>query len=438
MIGTVFDGDRKSASSTAAYDVGMSHSHDHDLDLGLGSRCVHAGQSPDPTTGAVMPPIYLTTTYAQQSPGEHQGYDYSRGTNPSRFAFERCIARVEGSKLSEEQDRTFGGFAFSSGLASIGTVLELLEPGDHVVAMDDLYGGTGRLFRRVRQRSQGLTFSFVDMSDPQQVEDAITGKTKLLWVETPTNPLLKLVDLDAIARIAKDRGILSACDNTFATPMLQRPLAHGFDIVMHSATKYLGGHSDVIGGVLVTQDAALAERIRFLQFAVGPIMSPFDSYLTLRGLKTLAIRMERHCRTATRIAEWLESHHQVERVIYPGLPNHPQHDLACRQMQMSGEPTGGGMITMFIRDGLNESRRFLENVRLFALAESLGGVESLIEHPAIMTHASVPPEMREQLGISDNLIRLSIGIEDVDDLIAGLDAGFAAIATSRAGQLTRR
>jgi cystathionine gamma-lyase len=374
-----------------------------------------------------MPPISLSSTYAQQSPGVHQGFDYSRGTNPTRFALERCIALLEGSTLSEKQDLTHGGFAFSSGLASIATVLELLDPGDHVIAMDDLYGGTGRLFTRIRQRSQGLAFSFVDMTNLGALEKAITPRTKLIWCETPTNPLLKIVDLTAIAALAKSRGILTGCDNTFATPMLQRPLEMGIDIVMHSATKYLGGHSDVIGGALVTNRTDIAEKIRFFQFAVGSVMAAFDSYMTLRGIKTLAVRMRQHCASAMRIAQWLEKQPQVERVIYPGLNSHPQHGLASRQMMLDAHPAGGGMITMFLKGGLEGSRRFLENVRIFTLAESLGGVESLIEHPAIMTHASVPPERRKQLGISDTLIRVSVGIEETDDLIADLERAFEKV-----------
>jgi len=400
------------------------HSH-NEGDLAHSTLCIHGGQRPDPSTGAVMPPMSLASTYAQSSPGVHQGYDYSRGTNPTRFALERCIALLEGSTLSEQQDLTRGGFAFSSGLASIATVLELLEPGDHVIAMDDLYGGTGRLFTRVRQRSQGLTFSFVDMTNPANVEKTITERTRLIWCESPTNPLLKIVDLSAIAAIAKKRRILTGCDNTFATPMLQRPLELGFDIVMHSATKYLGGHSDVIGGALVTSRADLAEKIRFFQFAVGSIMGPFDSYLTLRGIKTLAVRMRQHCASALEIAQWLERQSKVERVLYPGLPSHPQHSLANQQMILDQAPAGGGMITMFLRGGLEESRRFLENVHIFTLAESLGGVESLIEHPAIMTHASVPTERRKELGISDSLIRISVGIEETNDLIADLERGLA-------------
>jgi len=368
-----------------------------------------------------MPPISLASTYAQQSPGVHQGFDYSRGTNPTRFAFERLIASLEGSAIPESNDVTGGGFAFASGLASIATVLELLDAGDHVIAMDDMYGGTGRLFRRIRARSQGLSFTFVDASDPGRIEAGITPRTRLIWVESPTNPLLKLVDLKAVAEIGRARGILTACDNTFATPLLQRPLEHGIDVVMHSATKYIGGHSDLIGGALVTNRLDLAERIRFLQFAIGSVMSPFDAYLALRGVKTLAVRMRQHCGSALQVARFLERHPRVDRVIYPGLASHPQHVLARRQMVLDAEPAGGGMITMFIRGGLDDARRMLERVRIFALAESLGGVESLIEHPAIMTHASVPPEIRAQLGISDTLIRLSIGIEDTTDLIADLE-----------------
>ena len=390
---------------------------------------IHGGQRPDPATGAVMPPICLSTTYAQRAPGEHQGFDYSRGTNPSRYAFERCIAKLEGSDLTEDQDISCGGFAFASGLASIGVTLDLLDSGDHVIAMDDLYGGTGRLFSRIRERSAGLTFSLVDMTDPRKVQEAITDRTKLIWTETPTNPLLKLVDLDAIATIGREHGILTACDNTFASPMLQRPLDYGFDITMHSVTKYLGGHSDVLGGVLVTKKSDLAERIRFIQFAGGAVLSPFDCYLALRGLKTLAVRMRQHCESGAKIAAWLEDHELVERVIYPGLSSHPQYELGQKQMLFNGKPAGGGMITIFLRGGIEESRTFLENIRIFTLAESLGGVESLIEHPAIMTHASVPPERRKLLGISDNLIRLSVGIEDTDDLIADLERAFTAIGS---------
>ena len=390
-------------------------------ELTLPSLCIHGGQRPDPVTGAVMPPVSLASTYAQSSPGEHAGFAYGRGQNPTRFALERCVASLEGSRLSPQEDLTQGGFAFASGLAATAAVLDLLEVGDHVVAMDDLYGGTRRLLTRVRERSQGLAIHYVDMTDTQKLADAITERTALIWVETPTNPTMKLVDLTAVAEIARQRGILTACDNTFATPMLQRPFEVGFDLVVHSATKYLGGHSDVIAGVVVTHRRDLAERLRFLQNAIGSILGPFDAYLTLRGIKTLAVRMRQHCESARRIAEWLEGHEKVEGVAYPGLPGHPQHDLAQRQMRLSCSPAGGGMVTAWLRGGLEEARRFLEKVRVFTLAESLGGVESLIEHPAIMTHASVPPETRRALGISDSLIRFSVGIEDPEDLIRDLE-----------------
>lgn len=395
--------------------------------LRLASLVIHGGQSPDPATGAVMPPISLATTYAQESPGKHKGFEYTRSHNPTRYALERCIAAVEGSTLTPQQDVSCGGFAFSSGLAAMGTALELLDSGDHIIAMDDLYGGSYRLMTRVRERSMGLKVTYVDMTDARRIEQAITPRTKMIWVETPTNPTLKLVDLAAVAKIAKANGrdIITACDNTFATPILQRPLEFGFDIVHHSATKYLGGHSDALGGILVTNRADLAEKLRFMQNAIGSVLSPFDSYLVLRGMKTLALRMARHSESGLRIAQWLAQHPKVERVIYPGLPSHPQHHFASRQMQLCDKPAFGGMITIFLKGGLAESRRFLENVHLFALAESLGGVESLIEHPAIMTHASVPPENRAKLGISDNLIRISVGIEDCDDLIADLDAALS-------------
>ncbi len=399
-----------------------------DSQLRPASLVIHGGQRPDPSTGAVMPPISLASTYAQESPGVNQGFEYSRSHNPTRYALERCIARLEGSSLTEDEDVSYGGFAFASGLASIATTLELLGRTDHVLAMDDLYGGTYRLLTSVRERSQGLQVSYVDMTDLAAIEKAIIpGTTKMIWVETPTNPLMKLVDLDDVVQIAKEHDILTVCDSTFATPMLQRPLEHGFDLVMHSATKYLGGHSDVIGGLLVTNRADLAERLRFLQNAIGSILGPFDSYLVLRGIKTLAVRMRQHCESAARIAQWLEQHPKVQRVAYPGLAGHPQHELATRQMRMCGSPAGGGMVTMFIEGGLDESRRFLESVEVFALAESLGGVESLVEHPAIMTHASVPNAQRAALGITDNLVRLSIGIEDCEDLIADLDHALAAV-----------
>jgi cystathionine gamma-lyase len=405
----------------------MSHDSHNGATMKLSSLVIHGGQQPDPTTGAVMPPVYLSSTYAQESPGVHKGFEYSRSHNPTRYAFERCIATVEGSTLTEKEEVTRGGFAFSSGLAATGTCLELLDSGDHIIAMDDLYGGTYRLMTKVRERSMGLSISYIDLTDASRIKPAITDRTKMIWVETPTNPTLKLVDLEAVGRIAKEHDLIAVCDNTFATPMLQRPLAMGFDIVMHSATKYIGGHSDVVGGVLVTNRADLAERLRFMQNAIGSVMSAFDSYMALRGLKTLAVRMQRHSDNAMLIAQFLEAHPRVERVVYPGLASHPQHDLAKRQMQLNGKPAFGGMITIYLKGGLDESRRFLENVSIFALAESLGGVESLIEHPAIMTHASVPPENRAKLGISDTLVRISVGIEDVDDLIADLKSALDAV-----------
>jgi cystathionine beta-lyase/cystathionine gamma-synthase len=375
------------------------------------TRTIHAGQTPDPSTGAIMPPIYATSTYVQQSPGVHQGYEYSRSQNPTRAAFERCVANLESGS---------NGFAFASGMAATATILELLDSGDHVLAMDDLYGGTGRLLDQVRKRSAGLAVSYADLSNPSTLESEIRPETRMIWIESPTNPLLTLVDLQASARIAKAKEILLVVDNTFASPVLQRPLEFGADIVMHSTTKYLNGHSDMVGGVAVVKNPELAERIGYLQNAIGAIASPFDSFLALRGIKTLALRIQRHCKNALRIALWLESHPKVERVIYPGLTSHPQHALAAQQMS-----NFGGMITFFIKGGLDQACRFLEGCRLFALAESLGGVESLIEHPAIMTHASVPADKRQALGISDTLIRLSVGIEDVDDLIADLEKGFA-------------
>ena len=375
-----------------------------------------------------MPAIATSSTFIQESPGVHKGFEYSRSHNATRFAFERAIANLESSGLSEEQERTCGGFAFASGLAAISTCLEMLDTGDTLVSMDDVYGGTYRLLSKVRQRSAGLAPVYVDLTNPALFEAAIQKKKPgMVWVETPTNPTLKVVDLVAIATIAKKHGIISVCDNTFATPMLQRPLEMGFDIVMHSVTKYLGGHSDVVGGALVTNRSDLAEKLRFLQNAIGSVMGPFDAYLALRGVKTLAVRMQRHCESAIHIAQWLEKHPKVERVVYPGLASHPQHAVAKKQMQLAGQPAFGGMITIFIRGGLAESRRFLENVHMFALAESLGGVESLIEHPAIMTHASVPAESRKALGIWDNLVRLSVGIEHQQDLINDLEKALAHV-----------
>ena len=377
--------------------------------LDFATRCIHAGQEPDPTTGAVMMPIYATSTYVQQSPGVNKGYDYARTKNPTRMAFERCIADLEGGSAA---------FAFASGLAAISTSLECLDQGSHVISVDDLYGGSRRLFERVRKRSMGIEVSYLDLSDPDAIEAAIRPNTRLVWVETPTNPLLKLVDLERVAAIAKKRGIWAAADNTFASPYVQRPLEHGFDLVVHSTTKYLNGHSDMVGGVAVVADnAELSERLKFLQNAVGAIQGPFDSFLALRGLKTLALRMERHCTSGLKIAAWLERHPKVRRVSYPGLASHPQHALAKKQMHAFG-----GMISAELEGTLDDARRFLERCQLFALAESLGGVESLIEHPALMTHGSVPVEVRAALGISDTLVRLSVGIEDAEDLIADLEA----------------
>ncbi len=380
--------------------------------LRFGTRTIHGGQHPDPSTGAIMTPIYATSTYVQSSPGEHQGYEYSRTQNPTRMAWERSMADLESGT---------DGFAFASGMAAIGTILELLDAGSHVIALDDLYGGSRRLFEGVRRQSADLDFSFVDMTDLDTVRAALGPKTRMLWVESPSNPLLKIVDLVELAVLAREHDLLLVADNTFATPYLQRPLELGADIVMHSATKYLNGHSDMVGGIAVTADAGLAERLAYLQNSVGAVAGPFDSFLALRGVKTLDVRMERHVESAARIAEWLEADARVERVLYPGLPSHPQHELASRQMR-----AGGGIVTFFIKGGIDNARRFLENTELFALAESLGGVESLVDHPGIMTHASVPPERREELGISDTLIRLSVGIEALDDLIADLDRALSS------------
>jgi cystathionine gamma-lyase len=372
------------------------------------TRVIHGGQRPDPQTGAVMPPIYATSTYVQSSPGVHQGFDYARTRNPTRDALQASLANLEGGSAA---------FAFASGMAASATLLELLDAGSHIIAMHDLYGGSYRLFENVRRRSAGHQVSFLDLADCAALESAIRPQTRLLWVETPTNPLLKLVDLTAVARIAHQHGLLAVCDNTFATPFIQRPLEHGFDIVLHSTTKYLNGHSDAIGGAaIVRADSDLAERIAYLQNAVGGVPGPFDSFLTLRGIKTLALRMERHCANALAIARFLEQHPAIEAVRYPGLASHPQHALARRQMSGGF----GGIVTAVLRGGLAASRRALERCRVFALAESLGGVESLIEHPAMMTHASLPAQVRASLGISDGLIRLSVGVEDVEDLIADL------------------
>ena len=380
--------------------------------LAFETRAIHGGQQTDPTTGAVMVPIYATSTYAQASPGVHKGFEYSRSQNPTRFAFERCVADLESGVR---------GYAFASGLAAIGTILEMLDAGSHVIASSDLYGGSFRLFDKVRTRSAGLSFSFVDLADVTAVEAAITPKTKLIWVETPTNPMLRLADLEALAAVARSRGVWIAADNTFASPWCQRPLEHGFDLVMHSTTKYLNGHSDVVGGIVVArQEGEVADQLTFLQNAIGSVAGPFDSFLALRGVKTLALRMERHCSNALAVAQRLEAHPTVRKVIYPGLASHPQHDLARRQMHGFG-----GMVSVVLDRDLAGTMRMLERTELFTLAESLGGVESLIEHPAIMTHASIPPHVREELGITDAFIRLSVGVENVDDLIADLEQALA-------------
>jgi cystathionine gamma-lyase len=378
-----------------------------DKTLEFATRVIHGGQRPDPLTGAVMTPIYATSTYRQSSPGVHQGYDYARTRNPTRDALQASLASLEGGCAA---------FSFASGMAASSTVVELLDAGSHIIATQDLYGGSFRLFERIRNRSAGLSVSFVDLADLTAVEAAIRPNTRMIWVESPTNPMLTLVDLAAIARIAKRRGLVSVCDNTFATPYLQRPLEHGIDIVVHSATKFLNGHSDALGGAAITADPDLAERIKFLQNGLGNVPSAFDCFLILRGIKTLAVRMERHCTNALAIAGFLESHPKVARVHYPGLPSHPQHALAKRQMRGGF----GGIVSAELKGTLDDVRRFLERCHLFSLAESLGGVESLIEHPGLMTHSGLPPAMRGQLGISDGLVRLSVGIEGADDLIGEL------------------
>lgn len=381
---------------------------------GLGTLAVHAGQSPDPGTGAVMVPIFATSTYAQRSPGDHLGYEYSRTQNPTRFAYERCVAALEGGSQA---------FAFASGMAATSTVLELLDQGSHVIAMDDVYGGTYRLFERVRRRSAGLDFSWVDLGDEAALEAAIRPETRMVWVETPTNPLLKLVDIERICAVARRHGLIVVVDNTFCSPALQRPLELGAHLVVHSATKYLNGHSDMVGGIAVAgADPGLAEQLAFLQNAVGAVQGPFDSFLALRGLKTLHLRMRAHCENALELARWLEGQAAVEQVLYPGLPSHPQHALA--QRQMSG---GGGIVSLRLRGGLAAARGFMERCGLFTIAESLGGVESLVNHPASMTHASIPAERRARLGIDDGLVRLSVGVEDVQDLRASLATALEAV-----------
>jgi cystathionine beta-lyase/cystathionine gamma-synthase len=378
------------------------------------TRAIHAGQEPDPTTGAIMTPVYLTSTYVQESPGKHKGYDYARSINPTRLAYEKCIADLESGTR---------GFAFASGLAAMSTVLDLLESGSHIVVSDDLYGGTFRLFDKVRKQSAGLEFTYVDLTDASRFEKAIKKNTRMVWIETPSNPLLKIIDLEAIAKVAREHKILSVSDNTFATPWIQRPLEFGFDIVVHSATKYLNGHSDMIGGAAVVgENKELGDRMWFLQNSVGAIQGAFDSFLVLRSLKTLALRMERHCANALEIARWLEEQPQVEKVMYPGLKSHAQHDLARTQMRGFG-----GMVSIVLKTDLAGTKRFLENTHLFSLAESLGGVESLINHPALMTHASVPKEKRDELGVTDSLVRISVGVEDLRDLIDDLQFAFEAI-----------
>ena len=384
---------------------------DKQSQLGFGTRAIHAGQHPDPSTGAIMTPIYATSTYVQQSPGKHKGYEYSRTQNPTRMAYERCVADLEGG---------VAGFAFGSGMAAASTVLELIDSGSHVIAMDDLYGGTYRLFEKVRRRSAGLDFSFIDLNDAAAMKAALKPNTRMIWAETPTNPMLKLVDLAKVAAFAKKHGLILVVDNTFCSPMVQRPLEFGADLVLHSATKYINGHSDMVGGIVVASTNELAERMAFLQNSVGAIAGPFDAFLAMRGLKTLHLRMRAHCANALELAKWLEQHPAIERVIYPGLKSHPQHALAKRQMYGFG-----GIITIEVKGGLKKAKSMLERCKLFSLAESLGGVESLIEHPAIMTHASVPPAIRKRLGISDGLIRLSVGVEDLADLKSELKSALA-------------
>ena len=382
--------------------------NDRNKKQGFSTKAIHAGQEPDPSTGAIMTPIYASSTYVQQSPGVHQGYEYSRSHNPTRKALEDCIAALENGSA---------GYAFASGMSATATVLELLDSGDHVIAMDDLYGGTYRLFENVRKRSAGLEFTFANLSDLDNLESALQDNTKMIWVESPTNPLLKLVNLQAVAEFARKHNLIAVCDNTFCSPYVQKPLDYGFDLVVHSATKYINGHSDVVGGIVVCgpDRQNLVEQMFYLSNAIGSIMSPFDSFLVMRSLKTLSIRMERHCDSAMQVAQYLEQHEAIEKVYYPGLQSHPQHELAKQQMNGFG-----GMISVVLKGGLASAKTFLENTHLFSLAESLGGVESLIEHPAIMTHASVPEAIRNEIGIVDGLVRLSVGIETLEDLIADI------------------
>lgn len=381
-------------------------------DFGFETRAIHAGQEPDPTTGAIMTPLYLSSTYVQASPGHHKGYEYSRTSNPTRAAYEQCLANLESGRF---------GFAFASGCAASTTALHLLKAGDHVIASDDMYGGTFRLMDKVI-RHNGIEFSFVDLTSVENFERAIKPTTKMVWIETPTNPTLKLVDIRKTAKAARARGILSLVDNTFMSPYFQRPLELGADIVLHSTTKYVGGHSDIVGGALITSDEEISKRLAFLSNSMGGVCSPFDAYVAMRSLKTLALRMRQHEANAKEVAKFLAQHPKIERVVYPGLESHPQHALACEQM--SGF---GGMMTFYIKGGINASRAVLESVRVFALAESLGGVESLIEHPAIMTHASVPADVRKTLGIDDGMIRLSVGVENVEDLLRDLTQALSRV-----------
>jgi len=382
---------------------------------GFATKAIHSGQEPDPSTGAIIGPIYTSSTYVQESPGEHKGYDYSRTSNPTRKALEICMTDLEEGGQ---------GFAFSSGMAATATVLELLDTGDHIISMDDLYGGTYRLFENVRKRSSGLEFSYSNLSSLDGLESLLKPNSRMIWVESPSNPLLKIVDLEKVSAFAKKHNLISVCDNTFCSSYVQKPLNLGFDVVLHSATKYLNGHSDVIGGLVVSSQERedLAEQLAFLSNSIGSIMSPFDSFLVLRSLKTLAIRMEKHCENAFEIASFLEEHEAIEKIYYPGLPNHPNHEIAKKQMNGFG-----GMITVVLKGGLKTATTFLERTKIFALAESLGGVESLIEHPAIMTHASVPAEVRKELGIEDGLVRLSVGIESVEDLLEDLNQALSGV-----------
>ena len=381
---------------------------------GFATKAIHAGQAPDSATGAIITPIYATSTFVQERPGVHKGYEYSRSGNPTRSALENCLAALE---------EGVAGFAFASGLAAESVIIDTLPKGSHIIATDDLYGGTFRLFDKVKRELQDLKITYVDMTDESAVVQAIKSNTRLIWVETPTNPLLKIIDLEKIAVIATAHGLISVCDNTFASTYLQKPLTLGFDLVVHSATKYLNGHSDIVAGVIVArQDDEVTQRIRFLQNAIGSVLSPFDSFLLLRGLKTLAIRMEAHCANAHAIALYLEAHPKVRQVIYPGLPTSPYHQIATKQMKGYG-----GMVSFYLEGGAEETGQFLAAIRLFSLAESLGGVESLIEVPALMTHASIPKEVREQIGIGDSLIRLSVGIEDLDDLLQDLEQALSTV-----------